>query len=165
LATVKLESMGYTFFGSDVETLTATMLEGLVAHLRSHGLVADRPLAVVVLDPDRPWPSTEVLFSLTFGTGDLARLVENGRRKAAAAKRTGLDSAQLAGPHRDRLRPGDFPFGGAVVRGDLVVGVSGFSSEQDHWIAETVAGFVSMKRQEALDQWRQSHPEARTLED
>jgi Haem-degrading len=160
--------MSYAHFDSDIEASTSSMLVGLMSHLSHERLVhwggTDQGMAVVVLNPANSGSNRSTLFHVTYGKGDLPRLIENATRKATAAKRVGMDSALLAGPNRHLIQPGDFPHPGAVIRSDVVVGVSGLTGDQDHWVAEMVAGFINLKRQEALDQWRKAHPDARYLE-
>ncbi len=117
-------------------------------------LDTDANLASLVDDP-------AALFDFAFVEGDESqRYAANALRKMRAAARTGKDTAELnddsfenvvdgSTDSRDKLPWGEFPYGGArwYVRGNVcvLVGVSGFTQEEDHFLAGVVGEFCALK--------------------
>lgn len=117
----------------------------------------DTDLTTLIDDP-------EALFDFAYLLGgESRRYAANALRKMRAVARTGLSTAELSNhghgafenvvdgttDTHDNLPWGEFPYGGALLvgRGDVrvLVGVSGFTQEEDDWLASMVGGFCALK--------------------
>jgi hypothetical protein len=142
------------YLGADVYTDVRNMLRDIVPSFRGE-YVADNPVAIVVMDPQSPG---ETWFTIGIGEPE-QRYVDNANLKIQAVIRTGHDSGNL-----DHLAiQGDFTYMGAVSRDGVVVGVSGWSQQEDEFLAEIVASFVKLQLRKILANWRETHPDERVL--
>lgn len=110
------------------------------------------------------------LFDFMCGWGKSAVFAANAVRKMRATARMGASTQEMRAYGMDNptayfddvvgtdedaeLLWGEYPYGGAVIveakdGARLLVGVSGFTQEQDHWFSELVARFCILKREEA----------------
>ena len=137
-----------------------------------------RSFAVVVKVVDTDVDTTtlindpEGLIDFSFREGaERDRYAANALRKMRAVARTGVSTLELRELNNDPLRAfeaivgveddsrllwGEFPYGGAVVveckdGRCVIVGVSGFTQRQDHWVATTAAEFCAMRLDEAAE--------------
>lgn len=104
------------------------------------------------------------LFDFSYTEGeDSQRYAANALRKMRATARTSTDTATLCKFGNDafenvvdgstdtprNLPWGEFPYGGArlTTRDNVrvLVGVSGFTEQQDDWLADAVGGFCALK--------------------
>ncbi len=156
---------GAPYFDGNVSGCVQELLTTIVPVLRSNefgSFIKDQAGAVVVLNPFQPAEQDPEWFWCQAGEAD-RRYLQNARTKALMVQRTGLDSRALATTDRHLLKPGDFPYAGGVKRQGIVVGVSGWAQEEDHWLAELVAGFVALQMNKLVTIWQSAHPEEKFL--
>jgi hypothetical protein len=157
---------GDLYYGVDVREAVLEMLEAALENWRQIDIVKDAGIAIVVLNPLSD--VGEEWFELTLGPEDehaLRRRLDFARRKTHMVHRLGFDSSWFVHNDRHLLREGDVPYAGGVKRTHVIVGVSGMTQDEDHWIAELVAGFIVLTMQKVRDAYVAAHPEERILID